>query len=90
MEIWALKKGNVDVGVLQEKNITKGIHTSYGAGHVVWEMEAESRHWGVVVVVWREEAGWQVEGIVNFGPNMAIFLLCQVHGDGTSLENTCP
>ena len=30
---------------------------------------------GGVAVVWREDAGWQMEGIVNFGPNVAIFLL---------------
>ena len=27
------------------------------------------------MVVWRDEAGWQVEGIVNFSPNMPSFLL---------------
>ena len=26
-------------------------------------------------MVWRDEAGWQVEGIVNFSPNMPSFLL---------------
>ena len=26
-------------------------------------------------MVWREATGWQVEGIVNFGPNMVSFLL---------------
>ena len=30
---------------------------------------------GGISVVWREYAGWKVEGIVNFGTNVANFLL---------------
>ena len=30
---------------------------------------------GGVSVVWREDARWQVEDIINFGPNVTIFLL---------------
>ena len=30
---------------------------------------------GVVALVWREDVGWQVEGIINFGSNVASFLL---------------
>ena len=33
--IWALKYGNVVVAILQEKNITKGIHMRYGSEYYV-------------------------------------------------------
>ena len=30
---------------------------------------------GEILTVWRVDTGWQVDGIFNFGPNMASFLL---------------
>ena len=27
------------------------------------------------MVVWRKDAGWKVDGIINFGPNIENFLL---------------
>ena len=73
--LWALQQGNVDVSFLQEMNMTKGIHTRHGVGYDVWETETESRHQVGVSVVCRDEKGWQVEGTVNFGPSVVIFLL---------------
>ena len=35
----------------------------------------EIRYWGGVAVVWTEDKVWQVEVIINFGPNVASFLL---------------
>ena len=35
----------------------------------------EIRHRGGIEVVWREDTGCQVEGIVNFGPNVASLFL---------------
>ena len=35
----------------------------------------ESRNRVEIMVLWREDAGWKVEGIVNFGPKVASFLL---------------
>ena len=32
-----MKQGNVDVGVLQETNLTDGIHAHQGEGYAVWE-----------------------------------------------------
>ena len=61
--------------ILQVMKLTDRIHARQGEGYSVWAKEAESRHWGGVAVVWREEAGWQVKGIINFGPNLASFLL---------------
>ena len=38
-------------------------------------MNAESRNQGLVEVSWREKAGWQVEGISNYGPSVVILVL---------------
>ena len=70
-----LRQGNVDVGVLQETKLTDSIHVCQVEGYFLWVTKAENRHWGVVAVVWREDARWQVEGIFNFGPNVESFLL---------------
>ena len=71
----AMNQVNVYVDILQETKLWDRIHARQGAGYAVWASTAESRHRGGVSVVWREDAGWQVEGIVNFGPNMESFLL---------------
>ena len=47
----ALHQGNVNNGVLQEKNLAGGIHTSYIAGYRLCAREAESRHRGGIVIV---------------------------------------
>ena len=39
-----MKQGNVDMGLLQEINLTKGIYNQYGADYAVWETEVGSRH----------------------------------------------
>ena len=69
----ALQQGNVNIGVLQETKLTQGIHKRHGAGHDVWEIEAEIWHRGGIAVAWRVKAGWQVEGFTNYGPNVVSF-----------------
>ena len=71
----ALQQGNVDLGFLHETNLEQGIHTRHSTGYDVWETEAESWHWGEVVVVWRAAKGLQVEGTAKFCPNVVSFLL---------------
>ena len=71
----ALNQGNVYMGISQEMKLTDGIHAQLGEGYAVWVSAAEIRHWGGVAVVWRKDVGWQEEGIVNFGPNVASLLL---------------
>ena len=51
----ALQQGNVDVGVLQETNIAKGIYTPYGTGYAVWATQADIRHRGGGGSQWRGE-----------------------------------
>ena len=48
----ALQKGNVKIGVLQEKKMTGGIHTRYSLGYRVWVTEAEIPHRGGITTVW--------------------------------------
>ena len=74
-ELQVLQQGNVRVRILQKMKLTLVIHTRYGAGYLLWATEAEIRHQGRMAVIWREEVGWQIEGMVNFGPNMVSFLL---------------
>ena len=70
-----IQQGNFRIEVLQETNITRGVHTQYSAGYQVWAMEAESRHWGGIAVIWIEEAVWQIEVTTSFGPNMVSFTI---------------
>ena len=72
-DLQALQKRNVKIGVLQETNLTKGIHTHYRAFCKVWVAEAENRHRGGIIIIWREESGWHVEGAASFGPNVVKF-----------------
>ena len=51
-----LPQGNVRVGILQEDKLKERIHTWQRSGFMVWAMEAEIRHQGVVAVAWQEEA----------------------------------
>ena len=70
-----MKQDNVYVGVFQETKITNGIHACHRVRYAIWATMAESRHLGLILVVWKENTGWQLEGIVNLGPNVASFLL---------------
>ena len=44
--LWALQKGNVDVGFLQETKLTQGIHTQNSVGYNVLATDADSWHRG--------------------------------------------
>ena len=59
-------------------NLTGGIHTCYSVGDKVWAAEAESRHMGGITIVWREEAGSQVEGASSFGTNVLSLTITEV------------
>ena len=55
--------------------LTDGMHVQQGEGYSVWSIDVEIRHLGGVALVWREDAGWQVKGNINFGTNVASFFL---------------
>ena len=40
--------------------------------------EADSRNQGGIVIVWREEEVWEVEGVRSFGPNVVSFTVTLV------------
>ena len=75
VELRELRQGNVDVGILQETKLKDRIHERQGEGYSVWATEAERRHQWRISVFWSEDAEWQMEGITNFGPNVASFLM---------------
>ena len=56
------------MGVLQETKLTD-VHCIIVGGR------EQAVGGGGVALVWREDAGWQVEGIVNFVTNVESFLL---------------
>ena len=74
-ELRLLRQGNVDRVVLQNKKLMDRINTSLVEGYSIYATVVENRHRGEVPVVWRDDAGLQVEGIVNIGPDVASFLL---------------
>ena len=73
----ALQQSNVGIGVLQEINLTKEIHTRYSAGYKVWAMEAKNGHKGGIAIICQKEAGWHVECGTGFGTNVLIFQITE-------------
>ena len=71
----ALQQGNIGIGALHEKKITRGIHVQFSSGYKVCFTEAEIRHRGGITTIWREEGGWEVEGAKSFGPNVVSFIV---------------
>ena len=73
----SLQKGNVRIGVLQEKKLMGDIHMHYNAGYKVWAMEAKNGHKGGIAIICQEEAGWHVECGTGFGTNVLIFQITE-------------
>ena len=48
----ALQKGNAGIDVLQETNLTGGIHTHCRSGYKVWTTEAEIIQRGRIAIFW--------------------------------------
>ena len=71
----AFWQDNIGIGVLQETKLAGGIHTRRSSGYTIWVTEADSRHQGGIAIVWRDVEGWGVEGVRNFGPNVASFII---------------
>ena len=71
----SLQKGNVRIGVLQEKKLMGDIHMHYNAGYKVWAMEAEIRHKDGITIVRQEETGWHIAGATIFLPNVVSFTI---------------
>ena len=66
-------QANVDMGILKETNITDGVYTRASAGYRVVATDAPSRHRGVIAMFYREGAGFAVEEVRQYGPNVLSF-----------------
>ena len=56
-----MDQANLDMGILQETNITDGVYTRASAGYRVVATDAPSRHSGGIAMFYREVEGFAVE-----------------------------
>ena len=68
-----MNQANMDMGVMQETNITDGVYTRASAGYRVVATDAPSRQRGGIVLLYREGAGFAVEEVRPYGPNVISF-----------------
>ena len=68
-----MAQANMDLGVLQETKCTDGVYTRASAGYRVVTTDAPSRHRGGIAMFYREGAGFAVEEVRQYGPNVLIF-----------------
>ena len=68
-----MEQANLDMGILQEKKITDGVYTRASAGYRVVATDAPSRHSGGIAMFYREGAGFAVEEVRPYGPNVLSF-----------------
>ena len=64
---------NLDLGILQDKNITGGVYTRGLAGYSVVTMDTPIRHCGGVTFFYRPSTKYTVEAIQQFEPNAVGF-----------------
>ena len=63
----------MDMGVMQETKITDGVYTRASAGYRVVATDAPSRHRGGIAMFYRKGAGFAVEEVRHYGPNVLSF-----------------
>ena len=68
-----MEQANLDMGILQEKKITDGVYTRASSGYRVVATDAPSRHSGGIAMFYREGAGFAVEEVRPYGPNVLSF-----------------
>ena len=51
------------------------IYMQQSSGYFIWGTEAESRHRGVIAVVWWRYKGWKHGWMTNYGLNILSFML---------------
>ena len=61
------------MGILQETKITDRVYTCASAGYRVVATDAPSRHRGGIAMFYREGAGFAVEEVQKYGPNVLRF-----------------
>ena len=70
MALRAMQQMNLDIGILTETKLTRGIHTRWSSGYHVVATEARSEHQGGVALVYRDSSHWQIELVCKHGPNV--------------------
>ena len=68
--IRGMEQANIDMGFMQETKITNGVYTRASAGYRVVATDAPSRHRGGIAMFYREGAGFAVEEVRQYGPNV--------------------
>ena len=68
-----MEQANMDLGVMQETKITDGVYTRTSAGYRVVATDAPSWHRGGIALFYREGAGFAVEEVRPYGPNVISF-----------------
>ena len=68
-----MEQANMDLGIMQETNITNGVYTHASSGYLVVATDAPSRHRGGIAMFYREGAGFAVEELSPYGPNVISF-----------------
>ena len=68
-----MEQANLDVGILQDTKFTDRVYTRASAGYRVVATDAPSRHRGGIAMFYREGAGFAVEEVRQYGPNVLSF-----------------
>ena len=71
----ALGALNVDIGFLQETELTGGVYTRQSSGYQVIASDASSNRQGGVALCWKEHDSYELEEWRFFGPNVLAFRL---------------
>ena len=70
-----MPQANMDLGILQETELTDGIYTRGSDRYSVVATDAPSRHRGGVAIFHRPAPHFAVEAVQQFGPNVIGFQL---------------
>ena len=68
-----MEHANLDMGIMQETKITDGVYTRTSAGYRVVATDAPIRHSGGIAMFYRDGAGFAVEEVRPYGPNVISF-----------------
>ena len=68
-----MEQANLDMGILQETKLTNGVYTRASARYRVVATDAPSRHSGGITMFYRVGAGFAVEEVRPYGPNVLSF-----------------
>ena len=70
-----MSQANMDLGIFQEKKLTKGVYTCRSDGYSVVATDAPIQHCGGVAVFYRLSPHYGVEAIQKSGPTVVVLQL---------------